>query len=111
MGYFEKAKYCNNGWVNKANRNLRNTFRALLFGGLIKTDKRHVSKFACQPFKNGNKHSRALLQIKVESGQKFSFGRDLNNLLGIDGVLKEITNVKSLSYPSSYFILKKQPSR
>ena len=46
----------------------------------------------------------ALLQIKVESGQKFSFGQDLNNLLGVDGVLKEITNVKSLSYPSSYFI-------
>ena len=46
----------------------------------------------------------ALLQIKAESGQKFSFGQDLNNLLGIDGVLKEITNVKSLSYPSSYFI-------
>ena len=46
----------------------------------------------------------ALLQIKVESSEKFSFGQDLNNLLGIDGVLEEITNVKSLSYPSSYFI-------
>ena len=47
---------------------------------------------------------KALLQIKVESSEKFSFGQDLNNLLGIDGVLEEITNVKSLSYPSSYFI-------
>ena len=46
----------------------------------------------------------ALLQIKVESSQKFSFGQELNSLLGIDGVLKEITNVKRLSYPSSYFI-------
>ena len=46
----------------------------------------------------------ALLQIKVGSTQKFSFSQDLNNLLGIDGVLKQITNVKSLSYPSTYFI-------
>ena len=46
----------------------------------------------------------ALLQIKVDSTQKFSFSQDLNNLLGIDGELKKITNVKSLSYPSTFFI-------
>ena len=49
--------------------------------------------------------SKALLQIQIESTQKkFHFGQGLNNLLGIDGSLEQITNVKRLRYPSSYFI-------
>ena len=47
---------------------------------------------------------KALLQIEKVVSQKISFGRDLNNLLGIDGVLKQITNVKRLRLPSAYFI-------
>ena len=47
---------------------------------------------------------KALLQIEKVVSQKISFSRDLNNLLGIDGVLKQKTNVKRLRLPSAYFI-------
>ena len=46
-----------------------------------------------------------MLQIIRNSDIKFSFSRDLNNILGIDGALKKKkTNVKCLRYPSAYFI-------
>ena len=45
-----------------------------------------------------------MLQIIKNSENKISFSRDLNNILGIDGALKKITNVKRLRYPSAYFI-------
>ena len=48
--------------------------------------------------------AEAVLQIIKNSENKFSFSRDLNNILGIDDALKKITNVKRLRYPSAYFI-------
>ena len=48
--------------------------------------------------------AKALLEIENNSQQKIIFGRDFAEILGIDGPLKKITNVKRLSYPSNYFI-------
>ena len=48
--------------------------------------------------------AKALLEIENNSEQKIIFGRDFAEILGIDGVLEKITNVKRLRYPSSYFI-------
>ena len=48
--------------------------------------------------------AKALLQIEKKSEQKIIFGRDFAEMIGIDGALKKITNVKQLRYPSAYFI-------
>ena len=47
---------------------------------------------------------KALLEIGKKSEQRITFSRDFAKLIGIDGVLEQITNVKRLRYPSSYFI-------
>ena len=47
---------------------------------------------------------KALLEIEKKSEQKITFSRDFAKLIGIDGVPEQITNVKRLRYPSSYFI-------
>ena len=47
--------------------------------------------------------AKSLLEIE-NSEQKITFSRDFAKLIGIDGPLKKITNVKRLRYPSSYFI-------
>ena len=47
---------------------------------------------------------KALLEIEKKSEQKITFIRDFAKLIGIDGPLKKITNVKRLRCPSSYFI-------
>ena len=48
--------------------------------------------------------AKALLEIEKKSEQKIRFGPDFAKLIGIDGALKKITNVKRLLYPSAYFI-------
>ena len=48
--------------------------------------------------------AKALLQIEKKSEQKITFDRDVAKIIGIDGALKKITNVKRLRYPSAYFI-------
>ena len=48
--------------------------------------------------------AEAVLQIIRNSDIKFSFSRDLNDILGIDDAVKKITNVKRRRYPSPYFI-------
>ena len=48
--------------------------------------------------------AKALLEIEKNSELKFTFDRDFAKLIGIDGPLKKITNVKLLRYPSAYFI-------
>ena len=49
--------------------------------------------------------AKALFEIQNISEQKIRFGPDFANLIGIDdGPLKEITKVKRISYPSTYFI-------
>ena len=48
--------------------------------------------------------AKALLEIENKSEQKIKFSRHFAKLIGIDGPLKKITNVKRLRYPSSYFI-------
>ena len=47
---------------------------------------------------------KALLEIEKKSEQKITFSRDFAKLIGIDGVLEQVTNVNRLRYPSSYFI-------
>ena len=48
--------------------------------------------------------AEALLQIENKSQQKVVFDRDFANIIGIDGALKKITNIKHLRYPTAYFI-------
>ena len=48
--------------------------------------------------------AKALLEIEKKLEQKIRFGPDFAKLIGIDGALKKITNVKRLRYPSAYFI-------
>ena len=55
-------------------------------------------------FVTKTKTAEALLQIEKKSDQKIRFGRDFAKIIGIDGALKKITNVKRLRYPSAYFI-------
>ena len=45
-----------------------------------------------------------MLEIEKKSEQKITFSRDFAKLIGIDGPLKKITNVKRLRYPSTYLI-------
>ena len=47
---------------------------------------------------------KALLEIEKKSEQKITFSSDFAKLIGIEGPLKKITNVKRLRHPSSYFI-------
>ena len=47
---------------------------------------------------------KALLEIEKQTQQNITLSLDLNNVLGIDGVLKQITNVRRLRLPSAYFI-------
>ena len=55
-------------------------------------------------FETKTNTAEAVLQIIKNSEIKISFSQDLNNILGIDGALKKIINVKRLKYPSAYFI-------
>ena len=55
-------------------------------------------------FETKTNTAEAVLQIIKNSEIKISFSQDLNKILGIDGALKKITNVKRLKYPSAYFI-------
>ena len=48
--------------------------------------------------------AKALLQIEKKSDLEITFGRDFVKIIGIDGALKKVTNVKRLRYPSAYFI-------
>ena len=48
--------------------------------------------------------AKALLEIEKKLEQKIRFGPDFAKVIGIDGALKKITNVKRLRYPSAYFI-------
>ena len=48
--------------------------------------------------------AKALLQIEKKSEQKITFFRDFAKIIGNDGALKKITDVKHLRYPSAYFI-------
>ena len=60
--------------------------------------------FSVKHFETKTNTAEAVLQIIRNSDIKFSFSRDFNNILGIDGALKKLTNIKRLSYPSAYFI-------
>ena len=46
----------------------------------------------------------AVLQIKSKGPETITFNRDFGNIFGINDVLKPITNVKRLRYPSTYLI-------
>ena len=48
--------------------------------------------------------AKALLKIEKNTEQKITFSRDFAEIIGVDGALKKITNVKQLRYPSAYFI-------
>ena len=54
--------------------------------------------------KTKTKTAKALLEIENKSELKFTFGSDFAKLIGIDGPVKNITNVKRRRYPSAYFI-------
>ena len=43
-------------------------------------------------------------KLKKKSDLKITFGGGFAKIIGIDGALKKITNVKRLRYPSAYFI-------
>ena len=60
--------------------------------------------FLTKHFETKTNTAEAVLQIIKNSEIKFSFSHDFDNILGIDGALKKITNVKRLRYPTAYFI-------
>ena len=49
--------------------------------------------------------AEAEFQIIKNSENKISFSRGLNNILGIDGALKKLTNVKRLHRPTSFTVI------
>ena len=104
LRYFKKRKHCNiEGWKRRTSKSLKNTSRPLQFRELKKLInglfEAHYNKLEAQI-----NTPEAVLEIKNFRSKTITINRNFANIFGIDISLELITNVKSLRYPTSYFI-------